>query len=102
MGDGELHVLESQDGWYWPKHGIQRNKWSQWKEWAHNADFHVAFLPLKEEYRKKFNEKKAIKWFEEKAEGLNYGYHNFLFSWIDTPDKNLPGLLQTETVIMVM
>lgn len=100
--DGELHVLESQDGWYWPKHGIQRNTWKVWREWAHNADFHVAVLPLKEEYRKKFDEKKALKWFEEKAEGLNYGYHNFLFSWIDTPDKNMPSLLQTETVIMVM
>jgi len=100
--DGELNILESQDGWYWPKRGIQRNKWSVWKEWAHNADFHVAILPLKEEYRKKFNAEKALKWFEEKAEGLNYGYHNFLFSWIDTPDKNMPSLLQTETVIMVM
>jgi hypothetical protein len=23
--EGELHILESQDGWYWPKEGIQRN-----------------------------------------------------------------------------
>ena len=22
--DGELYVLESQDAWYWPKHGIQK------------------------------------------------------------------------------
>jgi hypothetical protein len=26
--DGELYVVESQDGWYWPVHGIQRNKFS--------------------------------------------------------------------------
>jgi len=26
--DNELYILESQDGWYWPKRGIQRNKWS--------------------------------------------------------------------------
>ena len=26
--DGELHIVESQDGWYWPKQGIQRNPWS--------------------------------------------------------------------------
>lgn len=25
--DGVLSVVESQDGWYWPKHGIQRNDW---------------------------------------------------------------------------
>jgi hypothetical protein len=99
--DGELHIIESQDGWYWPKRGIQRNKWSIWKQWAHNADFHVAILPLKEEYRKKLDTEKAIKWFEEKAEGLNYGYHNFLFSWVDTPDKNMPNILQLETAIMV-
>jgi hypothetical protein len=100
--DGELHVLESQDGWYWPKRGIQRNKWSQWVQWAKNADFHVAVLPLKEEYRRKLNTEKALKWFEEKAEGLNYGYHNFLFSWIDTPDKNLPDIIQMETILMIM
>jgi hypothetical protein len=26
-------------------------------------------------------------------EGLPYGYHNFLFGWIDTPYDNLPPLL---------
>lgn len=26
--DGEMMVVESQDGWYWPKHGIQRNTWT--------------------------------------------------------------------------
>ena len=100
--DGELYILESQDGWYWPKRGIQRNKWSIWKEWAHNADFHVAILPLKEEYRNKLNVEKALKWFTEEVEGLNYGYHNFLFSWIDTEHDNMPNVLQTETVILVM
>ena len=23
--DGELYVVESQDGWYWPRSGVQRN-----------------------------------------------------------------------------
>jgi hypothetical protein len=32
--EGELYIVESQDGWYWPKHGIQRNTWAQWQEWA--------------------------------------------------------------------
>ena len=98
--NGELNVLESQDGWYWPKHGIQRNKWATWVEWAHNADFNVAILPLKEEYRKKLDVEKAVKWFES-IEGTPYGYRNFLFSWIDTPYKNLPSLLDSETVILV-
>ena len=53
--DGVKSVVESQDGWYWPKHGIQRNDWETWKKWAMNAGFNVAVLPLSEESRKKFN-----------------------------------------------
>jgi hypothetical protein len=90
--DGVLHITESQDGWYWPKHGIQRNTYKQWIQWARNADFHVSILPLKDEYRNSFDEIKALEWFET-VEGLPYGYHNFLFSWIDTPDKNWPPLI---------
>ena len=96
--DGELYVLESQDGWYWPNTGIQRTKWEQWIEWAYNADFNVAILPLREEYRKKLDEKKANDWFINVAEGLNYGYHNFIFTWIDTVDKNFPYIVTHEIV----
>jgi len=99
--DGELYVLESQDARYWPNAGIQRTKWEQWIEWAYNADFNVAILPLREEYRKKLDEKKANDWFINVAEGLNYGYHNFIFSWIDTVDKNFPFVLTHEIVELV-
>jgi hypothetical protein len=44
--DGVMSVVESQDGWYWPKHGIQRNDWETWKKWALNCDMNVAVLPL--------------------------------------------------------
>lgn len=57
--DGELYVIESQDGWYWPHNGIQRNKWSDWIQWAEDASFHVAHMPLSAEARAKFNEKAA-------------------------------------------
>ena len=99
--DGELYVLESQDAWFWPNAGIQRTKWEQWIEWAYNADFNVAILPLREEYRKKLDEKKANDWFINVAEGLNYGYHNFIFTWIDTVDKNFPFVLTHEIVELV-
>ena len=66
--DDELYVLESQDGWYWPKKGIQRNKWDDWIQWAHNADFNVALLPLREEYRQKMDFEKANAWFETDIE----------------------------------
>lgn len=90
--DDGLYIIESQDGWYWPRHGIQRNKFSQWVQWAKNADFHVAHLPLNAEARAKFNETAAREFFLQ-TEGLPYGYHNFLFGWVDTPQDNLPPLV---------
>ena len=97
VGD-ELYVLESQSGWYWPHDGIQRNKWEDWLKWAHNADFNVALLPIREEYRNKFDNAKAMEWFENEVEGLNYGYHNFISTWIDTVDKNFPFFATSEIV----
>lgn len=98
--DGELNVVESQDGWYWPKRGIQRNKFSQWIEWARNSGFNVAILPLSSEYQALFNETAAYEFFKT-VEGLPYGYHNFLFGWIDTPDKSYPPLLDADLVPVV-
>ena len=98
--DGELYVLESQDAWYWPKKNIQRNKWSQWLKWAHNADFNVAILPLKEEFRQKFDVEKALEFFAT-VEGNHYGYHNFIYSFIDTPSNNLPKYVNHETVVLI-
>ena len=54
----------------------------------------MAWLPLKEEYRNKFNNTKALEWFHNEVEGLNYGYHNFLAAWIDTVDKNFPFIVK--------
>ena len=94
--DDELYVLESQDGWYWPRKGIQRNKWDDWVKWAYAADFNVLLLPIREEYRNKFNNTKALEWFEKEAEGLNYGYHNFISTWIDTEYHNFPFFTTAE------
>jgi len=98
--DGELYIIESQDGWYWPIHGIQRNKFSQWIQWAKDADFHVAHLPLSPEARAKFNETAAQEFFN-KTEGLPYGYHNFLFGWVDTQVDNWPPLLPSHMIQIV-
>jgi hypothetical protein len=43
-------------------------------------------LPLKKEYREKFDEKKAWDAFNNKYVGLPYGYSNFLFGWLDTAE----------------
>ena len=99
--DGELYVLEAQDARYWPKAGIQRTKWDEWIKWAHNADFNVALLPLREEYRNKLDVDKANAWFENEVEGLPYGYHNFIFTWIDTASKNFPFVTTHDFIDLV-
>ena len=45
----------------------------------------------------KFNEKAANDWFF-KTEGLPYGYHNFLFGWMDTVRDNLPSAMPAEII----
>lgn len=52
----------------------------------------VAWLPLREEIADKFNET-AAREFYLKYEGVPYGYHNFLYGWVDTPEDNFPPLL---------
>jgi len=93
--DGELYVVESQDAWYWPTHGLQRTKWADWIKQAEQASFHVSWLPLSPESKAKFDEKAANDWFFQ-TEGLPYGYHNFLYGWIDTPSNNWPPMLANE------
>lgn len=53
-------------------------------EWADNADYNVIFIPLKKELADKFNEEKAWEYVNNLI-GTSYGFHNFLFGWIDTP-----------------
>jgi len=98
--DGELYIVESQDAWYWPTAGLQRTKWADWIERAEAADFHVTHLSMREDIRAQFDREKAIAFFEE-TEGLPYGYHNFLYGWIDTTRSNLPGILPNELLPIV-
>jgi len=57
-------------------------------------------LPLAPEYQAIFNETAAIEWFKT-VEGLPYGYHNFLFGWVDTPDKSYPPILDADLLPVV-
>ena len=68
--DGELYVIEAQEASYWPKSGIQRNKWDEWIKWAHNAYCNVLLLLLRDEYRNKLDVEKANSWFFKEVEGL--------------------------------
>ena len=93
--DGELYIFESQAAWYWPRKNIQSNPWKTWVEWANNAGFHVTWLPLKKEYRDQFDMNGAFEWFKT-VNNTPYGYHNFMFGWIDTLDTSYPPLLSSE------
>eukprot|EP01137_Pigoraptor_chileana_P025944 Opistho-2@96189 len=98
--DGELYVLESQTkSNYWPKNLIQRNKFSDWIANAINADYNVVLLPLSAENRAKFDEKAALDWFTGGIEGLLYGFPNFLSSWLDVNQANLPPPLDENFVM---
>jgi hypothetical protein len=57
-------------------------------------------MPLSPEAKLKFNETAAIEFFWA-TEGLPYGYHNFLFGWIDTAELNWPPLLPVKFVPIV-
>jgi hypothetical protein len=52
-------------------------------------------MPLSEKAAATFNQRDAQDFFY-KTQGLPYGYHNFLYGWIDTPIDNLPPLLAQE------
>ena len=98
--DEELYIVESQDSWYWPTAGLQRTKYDTWMKQAQAADFHVTWMPLSADAASKFNAAEAQNWFY-KTQGLPYGYHNFLFGWIDTPVDNLPPFLAHEFIPIV-
>ena len=98
--DGELYIVESQDAWYWPIKGIQRNRFSEWMKYAETAEFNVVHMPLSDENRLVFNETAALEFFYQ-TQGLPYGFHNFLSSWFDTPYHNLPIYLPSDLVPIV-
>ncbi|KAG0609541.1 hypothetical protein M758_8G192400 [Ceratodon purpureus] len=77
-----------------------------WEEWwelqiADVANCHVAVLPLHPDLRAKFNATAA--WdYARRMSGLPYGYHNMIFSWIDTPTDNYPPPLDSNLVASVI
>jgi len=61
----------------------------------------VVWLPLRGEYLRKFDQKKAEDWFWQ-TQGLPYGYHNFIYGWIDTLTDNYPPLLPVDLAPIVV
>jgi hypothetical protein len=95
---GELWVMESTDKTnYWPNPNIQKTKWDEWIAMSIRAQYNVVLLPLSDESRSKFNVSAALDYFRS-VEGVPYGYHNFIWGWVDTEQGNWPGPLSHQLV----
>ncbi|GMH01666.1 hypothetical protein Nepgr_003505 [Nepenthes gracilis] len=77
--------------------------WREWWELARkdNSNPHIALLPLHPDLRTKFNSTAAWE-YARSMTGKPYGYHNMIFSWIDTIDDNYPPPLDAHLVVSVM
>jgi len=100
--DGQLFICESKgkgtQNWP-PPYGVISTPYRQWMQQAVQADYQIAFLQLRDEYRALFDEQKAINWFNS-VQGTPYGYHNFIFGWIDTESDNYPPPLQPQNLLV--
>lgn len=77
-----------------------------WEEWwelqlTDSAHSHVTLLPLHADVRAKFNVTAAWE-HARKMDGKPYGYHNMIFSWIDTETDNFPPPIDAHLVMSVM
>jgi len=90
--NGELYIMESTvKSVYWPTNGIQKTPYQQWINQSNMADYNFVWVPLAPEYSTKFNVTAALEFFNM-TEGMPYGYHNFIFGWVDTQEDNFPCL----------
>jgi hypothetical protein len=101
FGD-ELYIIESSGNkTYWPEpYGIIRTAYRKWMQQAIKAEYLIDFLPLSKNSREKFNVNAAIQYFKT-IEGLPYGYHNFFYSYIDTPKNNYQKGITAELVALI-
>ncbi|XP_051226266.1 uncharacterized protein [Lolium perenne] len=78
-----------------------------WEEWwdfevtTDDSNPQIALLPLRPDLRAKFNETAAWN-YAKQMNGKPYGYHNLIFSWIDTISDNYPPPLDAHVVASVM
>ena len=76
--------------------------WEEWWDFELNNDDsnpHIALLPLHPALRARFNETAAWEYALSMA-GKPYGYHNMIFSWIDTLNGNYPPPLDANVVLI--
>ncbi|CAO2210981.1 unnamed protein product [Urochloa humidicola] len=101
--NGTLWVAESG---YENKKGDEIISMTPWDEWwgmalKDDSNPQIALLPLHPDVRARFNESAA--WdFARSMYGKPYGYHNMIFSWIDTMSENYPPPLDANLVMAIM
>ncbi|KAH9623398.1 hypothetical protein KSS87_000211, partial [Heliosperma pusillum] len=102
--DGKLWVAESGHENDKGEDVVALLPWEEWWEFEMTKDDsnpHIALLPLHPDLRAKFNISAAWEYARSIA-GLPYGYHNLIFSWIDTVQNNYPPPLDGNLVASVM
>ncbi|KAG2310608.1 hypothetical protein Bca52824_022165 [Brassica carinata] len=72
-----------------------------WVGESGNENEKIALLPLHPDMRAKFNVTAAWE-YARSMEGKPYGYHNLIFSWIDTVSENYPPPLDSHLVASFM
>ncbi|KAI5352470.1 hypothetical protein L3X38_005361 [Prunus dulcis] len=75
--------------------------WDEWWELAlkDSSNPQIALLPLHPELRANFNSMEAWE-YAQSLSGKPYGYHNMMFSWIDTMADNYPPRLDTHLPLL--
>ncbi|RZB68198.1 hypothetical protein D0Y65_038128 [Glycine soja] len=76
--------------------------WEEWWDFELDKDDsnpHIALLPLHPALCASFNETAAREYALSMA-GKPYGYHNMIFSWIDTLNENYPPPLDANVVLI--
>lgn len=74
--------------------------WDEWWDFELKKDEsnpHIALLPLHPDIRAKFDESAAWE-YAQIMKGQPYGYHNLIFSWIDTLTDDYPPPLDSNVV----
>ena len=89
---------------YWPPpYGFIRTPYQTWFKYAKNASYDVTIIKIKQKYSTMVtkNMDTIYKWWELNK-GTSYGYQNFLWGWIDTPNQNFPEKLSSDLLIMTI
>ena len=93
--DGKLYVVEAVGD------GIVKTLYSDFIKDKLNSRTTIAWLPLSDAYRKKFNKAKAVEFVKKRLGLPYYGIKNFVFSLVDTKDKSLPAYMSGEHLLLI-